>query len=51
MTLGFEAAVLIEEWRKHYNDVRPHSSLGYLTPREFSKKQESKPNPRGATST
>jgi putative transposase len=30
-----EAAVLIEVWRRHYNEVRPHSSLGYLTPREF----------------
>jgi Integrase core domain len=26
---------MIEAWRKHYNDVRPHSSLGYLTPAEF----------------
>jgi len=25
----------IEQWRRHYNEVRPHSSLGYLTPREF----------------
>jgi transposase InsO family protein len=24
-----EAQVLIEEWRRHYNTVRPHSSLGY----------------------
>ncbi|MBK7845096.1 MAG: transposase [Bdellovibrionales bacterium] len=23
----FEAQVLIEKWRKHYNTVRPHSSL------------------------
>lgn len=30
-----EARVAIEEWRRHYNDVRPHSSLGYLTPAEF----------------
>ncbi|WP_405241563.1 IS3 family transposase [Lentisalinibacter salinarum] len=30
-----EAKVLIESWRKHYNEVRPHSSLGYLTPKEF----------------
>jgi putative transposase len=46
-----EAAILIEGWRNHYNDVRPHSSLGYLTPTEFKKRQESKPDPRGATST
>ena len=25
----------IEVWRRHYNDVRPHSSLGYRTPSEF----------------
>lgn len=24
-----EARVLIETWRRHYNTVRPHSSLGY----------------------
>jgi transposase InsO family protein len=27
-----EAKVLIEMWRKHYNRVRPHSSLGYRPP-------------------
>ena len=27
-----EAAVLIEQWRKEYNQVRPHSSLGYRPP-------------------
>jgi transposase InsO family protein len=27
-----EAQVLIEEWRRHYNRVRPHSSLGYRPP-------------------
>lgn len=30
-----EAKVGIEQWRRHYNEVRPHSSLGYLTPLEF----------------
>jgi len=30
-----EATVLIEQWRRHYNEVRPHSSLGYRTPHEF----------------
>ena len=24
-----EARVLIEAWRRHYNTIRPHSSLGY----------------------
>ena len=27
-----EAEVLIERWRKVYNTVRPHSSLGYPPP-------------------
>ncbi len=27
-----EAQVLIEQWRRHYNEVRPHSSLGYRPP-------------------
>ncbi len=30
-----EAAIIVEEWRKDYNNNRPHSSLGYLTPREY----------------
>lgn len=28
----YEAKVLIERWRVHYNTVRPHSSLGYRPP-------------------
>ena len=27
-----EASVLIEQWRREYNQVRPHSSLGYRPP-------------------
>jgi len=27
-----EAQILIEQWRQHYNTVRPHSSLGYRPP-------------------
>lgn len=27
-----EAQILIEQWRKHYNTVRPHSALGYRPP-------------------
>ena len=30
-----EARVVIETWRRHYNHVRPHSSLTDLTPIEF----------------
>jgi putative transposase len=35
-----QAKVVIEAWRRHYNEVRPHSSLGYLTPAEFAAKFE-----------
>jgi putative transposase len=34
-----EARVSIEQWRRHYNEVRPHSSLGYRTPAEFKTEQ------------
>ena len=27
-----EARIIIERWRKEYNTIRPHSSLGYLPP-------------------
>jgi putative transposase len=30
-----EVRVVIEICRRHYNAVRPHSSLGHLTPNEF----------------
>lgn len=32
-----EAKMVIEDWRIHYNTVRPHSSLNYLTPSYFIK--------------
>jgi len=38
-----EAKVLIETWRRHYNEVRPYSSLGNLTPREFIHKSANEP--------
>ncbi len=28
----WEAKVLVERWRKEYNQVRPHSALGYKPP-------------------
>jgi putative transposase len=34
MSLG-HARQIIEEWRVDYNMVRPHSSLGDMTPEEF----------------
>jgi hypothetical protein len=40
--------VIIEAWRRHYNEVRPHSSLSYLTPNEFVAR-EARPAPRQAT--
>jgi putative transposase len=44
-----EAKVVIESWRHHFNAVRPHSSLGYLTPNEFAARQTKNPAPREAT--
>ncbi len=35
-----EAQDIIEDWRNDYNEVRPHSSLGYLTPKEFAQKHQ-----------
>jgi putative transposase len=43
-----EAKVVIEKWRRHYNEVRPHSSLGYLTPAAFAARA-TRPAPRDAT--
>lgn len=39
-----EARVVIENWRRHYNVVRPHSSLEYLTPHEFRRQHQPLPN-------
>ena len=33
-----EAKIVIENWRRHFNTVRPHSSLDYQTPAEFAAK-------------
>ena len=30
-----EAQVILEQWRREYNEERPHSSLGYLTPKSM----------------
>lgn len=46
-----EGAVLIEAYRRHYNEERPHSSLDYLTPLAFKRKYtDSKTNQSGSTS-
>ena len=31
-----DAKAKIEAWRRHYNESRPHTALGLLTPREFA---------------
>jgi putative transposase len=39
-----EARVVLEDWRWKYNNIRPHRSLGYITPIRFAQKeQEPKP--------
>jgi hypothetical protein len=35
-TTIFEARRGVVDWRQNYNEVRPHSALGYRTPREFA---------------
>jgi putative transposase len=42
-----EARVVIEQWRRLYNDVRPHSSIGDLTPAAFAR--HNTPTPPMAT--
>jgi putative transposase len=32
-----DAKILIEEFRRQFNEVRPHSSLEQLTPAEFKR--------------
>ena len=40
-----EATIGIERWRRHYNEERPHMSLGDLTPAEF--KAAARNDPQG----
>jgi putative transposase len=35
-----EARAIIEGWRRDYNHLRPHSSLGYLAPGEFAARNQ-----------
>jgi len=35
---GKEAQVIVKAFRQEYNNYRPHSSLGYLTPVEFARR-------------
>lgn len=40
-----EARAIIEQWRQHYNQIRPHSSLGYRPPApKVIATQEAKPS-------
>src|ERR687884_2328283 len=31
-SIGVTEVIVIESWRRHYNTVRPHASLGYRPP-------------------
>lgn len=44
-----EARALIAAWRRDYNEARPHSSLGYLTPAEFAERARTIPCERVKT--
>jgi putative transposase len=46
-----EAIILIEAYRIQYNTVRPHSSIGYLTPDAFRRKYEEQISTREMSSS
>jgi len=43
-----EAQIVVEQWRRHYNAVRPHSSLGYRPPAPQTLSPFLQPLDRGA---
>jgi len=45
-----DAKIVIEQFRRQFNEVRPHSSLGQLTPAEFKQQLSSTTNPVAAIS-
>ena len=45
-----DAKITIEQFRRQFNEVRPHSSLGQLTPAEFKHQLSSTTNPETAIS-
>jgi putative transposase len=45
-----DAKIVIEQFRRQYNEVRPHSSLGQLTPAEFKQQLLSTNSPESAIS-
>jgi putative transposase len=46
-----EARVVIEDWRWKYNHLRPHGSLGYISPIEFEQKLEAESSTQGKGSS
>lgn len=38
----------LEDWQHDYNHLRPHGSIGHLTPSEFAKKRSGQPNEAAA---
>jgi putative transposase len=44
-----DAKAVIKEFRRHFNEVRPHASLGQLTPVEFKRKCHSRGPESGAS--
>ena len=45
-----DAKIVIEQFRRHYNEVRPHSSLGQLTLAEFKQQLSLTNNPKSTIS-
>ena len=37
-----EARAIVTAWRRDYNETRPHSSIGYLTPAEYGARHRSR---------
>jgi putative transposase len=45
----FDARRKIAAWKKEYNEERPHSSLGYLTPAAFARQWSASPSCLGSS--
>jgi putative transposase len=43
-----QARVVLEDWRRDYNERRPHSKLGWLTPRDYATAISGKTGDRAA---
>ncbi|HXF08142.1 MAG TPA: integrase core domain-containing protein [Candidatus Acidoferrales bacterium] len=46
-----EARAIIETWRRHYNEDRPHANLGYPTPKQFKDESQQQQQPTEPSST